>query len=153
VVQLGKLNLQFALESAGSQRKYIEDKAGSIDDPTRQCAFEIAFLRRRKRVVDEHQLGLDLVGQCPNLVELALPDQKPRIDSAQPRVDVTDEVSARGAGKGPKFFGLLPVRWRTYTDMQKKGAFAALGPIKQSAAPNQLNRHPRRRRPECGHSV
>ena len=57
MLELGQLDLQFALGARGTLGEDVENQAGAVDHATFEFAFEIAFLHRRNLVVEDDQIG------------------------------------------------------------------------------------------------
>ena len=57
VLELRQLHLQHALAGAGVAREDVEDELGAVDHRARQPRLNVARLRRRQVVVEQHQAG------------------------------------------------------------------------------------------------
>ena len=57
VLQPCQLNLQLALVALGACREDLEDQHGAVGHRHAEMALEVALLRRRERLVEQHGLG------------------------------------------------------------------------------------------------
>jgi len=71
VFQLRQLDLKLAFERARALGKYIQDQSRAIDHPALEYAFEIAFLRRRQIVIEQHDLDVMFTAQGRKFVGFA----------------------------------------------------------------------------------
>ena len=69
--QLRQLDLQFTLVGSRPLGKNIENQTRAGDDPTAQLALQIALLTGRQGVVEHHQLGLEGLFGCSDLLEFS----------------------------------------------------------------------------------
>src|SRR5687767_3246571 len=64
VLELGELDLELAFARLRATREDVEDQLRAIDDLAIEDAFEVAQLRGAQLVVEDHDVGPDLVARC-----------------------------------------------------------------------------------------
>ena len=79
MVELCQLDLQLALGALCAQGKDVEDQAGAVNDPALQRPFQIALLRWREFMVENHQLGCMRGNFGGDLLHLALAGEGRRV--------------------------------------------------------------------------
>ena len=72
---MGQLDLQPPFSGCRAFAEDFQDQPGPVDHLALQLLFEIALLDRRKRTVDDHQLGLALVAGDVDVLDLAFAEQ------------------------------------------------------------------------------
>ncbi len=71
VLELRKLNLQLAFARAGVAGEDVQNELGAIDHAAFQPRFEVAHLRGRQVVIEEHQVGAARGDHAVDLVDFA----------------------------------------------------------------------------------
>jgi hypothetical protein len=103
VFELRKLDLQLAFMRARALGEDIEDQPGAIDHATLRELLEIALLHRRKRVIDEDQIGVGRLFLFFQFPGLAAADEKLRIRPFDARAQRADDTGSGGTGKLTEF--------------------------------------------------
>ena len=80
VLQLRELDLELARRRVRVQREDVEDHARAVDDAHAELVLERALLARRELVLGHDDLGLELLRQLLELLELAAADVGARVD-------------------------------------------------------------------------
>ena len=65
VLQPRQLDLQLALVALRARAEDLEDQHRAVGDRHAEMALEVALLRRRQRLVEEHRLGLVQLRPAP----------------------------------------------------------------------------------------
>ena len=76
VLELRELHLYLALMAFRTLRENVENQAGSVDHVDMQAFFQIALLRRRKRMIENHQFGTIQMNGLHHFVDFAAADIK-----------------------------------------------------------------------------
>jgi hypothetical protein len=79
VLELGEFDLELAFVAARTLREDVEDQAGAVQHAPLDELLEVAFLRGRQRVIEQHQFGVVFVGDGADLVGLAAADEEARV--------------------------------------------------------------------------
>ena len=79
MAELRQLDLHLALVRLRTLREDVEDQRGAIHHVDLQLPFEIALLRRRQRVIEDHEVDLVVADQRADLLDLAGPDERGRV--------------------------------------------------------------------------
>ena len=95
MAKLRQFDLEFALEAAGSLREDVQNETRAIHDPTSQESFQIALLRRRQGVIENHQFRPALAHSLSDLVGFSAANEQPRIGSVPPPRDQRYALGAR----------------------------------------------------------
>ena len=95
VLELRPLHLQLALAGPRVACKNVQDQLRPVQHTAGKRRFKIAQLRRRKIVVEEHQVGLDRSRNPRNLLHLARADQRGRVQLRPPLHYLRGHHSAR----------------------------------------------------------
>ena len=82
VLELGELDLELALGGVGVLGEDVEDDGRAVDDPHLERVLERPLLAGRELVVAGDHLGLGLLHQVAELVDLAGAEVRPRIRPA-----------------------------------------------------------------------
>ena len=135
MLQLGELNLQLALERSRPLGEDIKDKSGTIDYPTLQQAFEIAFLCRRELVVDQHHIGLMRDHEFTQFLSLAATYEVTRIGTVTIGADSCDRCRTRRSREFSKLVEIRRAEPVLKYDVNEDCALARLGAFKQSGSP------------------
>jgi hypothetical protein len=133
VFQFRQLHLQLAFVTARALREDVEDEAGAIEHTRAQFLFQVAFLARRQRVIEDDELRAMLLQQGFDFLELA------RTDEVAGRTRFTrrhDHRQRDRTGGDRKFFkltrvGLVLGILHAYLDEDRK--FTTFGTIKKQA--------------------
>ncbi len=110
ITQLRQFDLHAALAGAGARRENIQNELRAVDDPRADRLFQIALLRGREVVIEDHHVGMNGSGFRRQFLHFALPDQRGRL-GARPGLDHAgaDGGSRRGGQVGEffeRFLGL-----------------------------------------------
>jgi hypothetical protein len=106
VFELRELHFEFAFVAARPLSEDVEDQTRAVEHAALDELFEIAFLRRRQRMIEQHHVGI-VLGSCDaNFIRLAAPDEKSRIGPIAPAADVHHR---NGTGRTRQRFELLDV--------------------------------------------
>ena len=97
VLELCELHLQLPLGRDGVLGEDVEDQLRPVDDSGREGILERLLLRRRELVVDDEDVGLELLERLLELAELPLSDVGSRVG----RHAMLDDVAARLDARGP----------------------------------------------------
>ena len=79
MMKLGEFYLEFALEAPRSLGENIENQAGTVQNATFELSFEISFLTGFQRRAGNDQLGIILLDQNSEFIQLALTNKISRI--------------------------------------------------------------------------
>ena len=101
--ELRQLDLQPRLARARAAREDVEDQLGAVDDLRLERLLEVAHLRRREVVVEDDQVGLALLDQRLQLLELALAEEGGRVHGAAPLHQLAQDARAGGLGQQRQF--------------------------------------------------
>jgi hypothetical protein len=71
-------HLQLALGRACALREDVEDECASVDDLARERLLQVALLRGRKRVVEDHDVAARRLEQVVDLRDLPSADERRR---------------------------------------------------------------------------
>jgi hypothetical protein len=124
VLQLRELDLQLAFVRARALRENIENEPGAIDDAALGELFEIAFLHRRKRAVDEDQIGVERLPLQGEFLGLAGADVVARVRPVDTRRQRADDARARRARELAKLIESDRVGAARLLRLQEQRAFA-----------------------------
>ena len=72
IIQLGQLYLQFAFVAFRALGKNIQNQAVAVYHPTLKLALQIALLRRRQLVIENHHIGLQAAHFAGDFFHFAL---------------------------------------------------------------------------------
>ena len=97
VLQLRELDLQLAGGRMRVQREDVEDHAGAVDDAHAELVLERALLAGRELVLGHDDLGLQLLRELLELLELAAADVRARVDARAVLHERPDDVDLRRA--------------------------------------------------------
>ena len=103
ILQLRQLDLQSAFAAARALRENIEDQLRAIEHLAREQVFQIASLRRRKLVVENHRGDLLVLERFLDQLRFALPDVVRRRRLLQFLRDGVDHFRAGGVGQLAQF--------------------------------------------------
>ncbi len=103
VLQASELHLQLALVALGAGREDLEDQRGAVGHAHAQVTFEVALLRGRERLVEQHPLRAMRQHQFLDLVGLAAAHEQRRIGRLAPGRDAGDGNVVRGLGQQREF--------------------------------------------------
>ncbi len=79
MLELRQLDLQLALVGAGALGEDVEDQPRTREHTALQSLLEIAFLARRKIVIEDRDLCLARRTRCSDFIDLARTDVEPGI--------------------------------------------------------------------------
>jgi hypothetical protein len=94
VLELRQLDLQLAFVRTRALREDVEDQAGAVDDAALGQLFQIAFLHRTQRAVDQDQIGVEREALRLQLFGLAGADVVARIRPFDARGQRADDAGA-----------------------------------------------------------
>ena len=131
VLELGQLDLELALEGARALGEDVEDQAGTVDHPALQQAFQVAFLGRAERMVEDDQLGLGRRDQRLEFLSLARADEEARVGRGARTADAPHHLGAGGLGEQHELLALVGLARRSASDVEidQHRPFAGLGPL------------------------
>ena len=84
VFELRELHFELAFVAARALREDVEDQPRAIEHAALDELLEIAFLRRRQRMIEQHDVGIVLDGGGADLIRLAAADEEARIGAIAP---------------------------------------------------------------------
>ena len=87
VFELRELHFELAFVAARALREDVEDQSRAIEHAALDELFEIAFLRGRQRVVEQHDVGVVLGGGVADFIRLAAADEEARIGTIAAAAD------------------------------------------------------------------
>ena len=129
VLQLGQLDLELALAGSGALGEDVEDQRRAVDDLGPEDLLEIAGLGPGEFVVEEHRVGIGLLGRLGELLGLARPDERAGVR----RLETLDSLTHHGHPGGGGQFGQLvegigdvPGGMALEFDADQEGAFGFL---------------------------
>ncbi len=99
VLQARELDLQLAFVALGARAEDLENQHRAIGDRDSEMALEVALLRRRQGLVEQHGLGLVHRDQLLQLVGLAGADEERRVGGLAARDDAGDRDVAGRLGQ------------------------------------------------------
>ena len=99
-----QLDLQPALRGCRTLAKDLEDQARPVDDLALELFLEVALLDRRKRTVDNDQLGVRLVAGHADALDLPFTEQGGGADGTDRQDEGIDHFDADGAGEALPLF-------------------------------------------------
>jgi hypothetical protein len=131
VLQLRELDLQLAFVRARTLREDIENETGTIDDAALGEFFEIAFLHRTQRAIDQDQIGIERFALQRQLFGLAGADEIARIRFVDARGQRADDARARRTRQLAEFIESDRVVAAGFLRLQQQRAFAFSGSFEQ----------------------
>ena len=135
VLQLRQFHLQLALVATGTLREDIEDEPVPVEHAPAGQLFEVAFLARAERVVEQHHLRLQFLGFDANFFGLAGAHEKLRVGTCAVTGDRAQHRSPGGFRQGRKFPEVFGVDWAVDAEANQQGTLAATRTFKQAGAP------------------
>ncbi len=79
MLQSGELHLDLALVRLRALREDLQDQPGAPEHAALELALEVALLRRRELVVEDHPAGVDRLRGAPDLGDLAAAGEELRV--------------------------------------------------------------------------
>jgi hypothetical protein len=107
MVELGKFDLDLALECCCTLSEDIQNQAVTIQNTRLQQILEIALLTRAERLVHQDQLGTTRFYTLAQLLGFARTDEQPWRGSVTSRLDLVHDISPSGRGQRCKFLDLV----------------------------------------------
>ena len=98
IAELREFHLQATLTRMGARRKYIQNQLGTIDDFGVQLFFEVALLRGREVVIEDHQAGARAVDFGREFFHFALTNEGGCVRSGTRLNDAADDFRAGTGG-------------------------------------------------------
>ena len=129
MLELREFHFQLAFMAARALRKDVEDQARAIQHPPLDEFFEIAFLRWRQRMIEQHQLGAVLMRDRADLVGLAAAHEVARIGTIAASTDTCNRNRARGACQLLEFLDVFGIRGCTQSEAHQHGPFTCAGSL------------------------
>jgi len=129
LLELRELHFQLAFVAARALREDVEDQPGAVEHATFDELLEVAFLRRRQRVVEQHQFGTVLGGQRADLVRLAAADEVTRIRPVTPPADIGHRNGAGRTGQLLELLDVLGIRGCADAEAHEHGPFTCAGSL------------------------
>src|SRR5581483_10506172 len=99
VAELGQLDLLHAGLAVGVLGEDVEDQRHPVDDVDLEQLLQVALLRRRQLLVEDHDVDVEHLDQLPQLLGLALADERGRVGRLPPLERQLDRVGAGGVGQ------------------------------------------------------
>ena len=99
ILVLRQLDLDAALVRARVRGEDIQDQAGAIEHLHLQRFFEVARLRRRQLIVEDHQVIFQLIAQCGDLFRFAGADEMLGEGPFEPLVHAADHIKVGSIGQ------------------------------------------------------
>jgi hypothetical protein len=118
VVELGQLDLQTALTGARAPGEDVEDQLRAVHGLALDRRLDVALLRGGELVVEDHQVGLTLVGHARHLFHLAAADEGGRILALALLDQGADDAGTRAFHEQPE---LLDRRFRAQPLARARG--------------------------------
>ncbi|MNT01939.1 hypothetical protein D3C72_1364260 [compost metagenome] len=131
MAQLGQLDLQLAFMAARTLGKDVQDQTGTVDHPALQETFQIAFLTRAQRVVDQDQICAGCFSGGLDLIQLAAAEQGRWIGTIQARGDGHRDAGPSRAGQITEFFQHIVFQLAEMR-LDQQGVFALFRAVKHS---------------------
>jgi hypothetical protein len=131
VLQLRELDLQLAFVRARALREDIEDETRAIDNAALGQFFEIAFLHRAQRAIDQDQIGIERLALQRQLFGLAGADEIARIRFVDARGERADDARARRTRELAEFIESDRIVAARLLRLQQQRAFAFSGSFEQ----------------------
>ena len=107
LVELGKLDLDLALECCCALSEDIQDQAVTVQDTRLQQILEIALLTRAQRLVHQDQLGTTRFYPLAQLLGFARTDEQLWRGPVASCLDLVHDFSPSGCGQRFKFLDLV----------------------------------------------
>ncbi len=99
MLELGQLDLQFALVAAGALREDVEDQTDAVDNAAVQRLLQVALLRRRQLVVERHNRGPLFAHRGGELGDLAATGEGGRVRALALALHDRDDLQAGACRK------------------------------------------------------
>jgi len=131
MLELRKLNLKLAFVRASALREDVEDETRAIDDAALGEFFEIAFLHRTQRAVDQDQVRVERLALLGELRGLAGADEIARIGPVDARGQRADDARAGRARELAEFSECGRVGTTGLMRLQQQRALAFSGSFEQ----------------------
>ena len=96
VAELRELDLHHALLAVRVLGEDVEDQRDAVDDVAREQLLEVALLRGRELVVEDHEVDVERVRELAQLLGLARADVGRGIGTVAPLEHELDRFGARG---------------------------------------------------------
>ena len=103
MLKLREFDLQFAFPRAGALREDVENQRRAVEDFAVENLFEIAALRRRKLVIENHGIHVLTLAKIREFTRLALADERGGIKRVHFLQAVADDFTAGGHREFTKF--------------------------------------------------
>jgi len=100
-------NQKLAFGALRALRENVENQADAIDDAALQCAFEIALLCARQRMVEDNEIGVGCDAPRGDFVDLAAAGEEGRVGPGASR---RDDVCDFGTGRSGEVLELRQPR-------------------------------------------
>src|SRR4029453_11632424 len=98
--ELGELDLDLSLGALGALREDVEDQADAVDDAAIERTLEVALLRARQGMIENHQVGAGLGAAYRDLRNLAAAGEQRRVGPGPASGDDVGDLRARRDGGG-----------------------------------------------------
>ena len=99
VAQLRELDLHHAFLAARVLGEDVEDQRDAVDDVDLEQLLEVALLRGRELVVEDHEVDVERVGELLQLLGLARTDVGRGVGRVAPLQHELDRLGAGGVGE------------------------------------------------------
>ena len=131
VLELRELHFELAFVAARALREDVEDQPRAIEHAALDELFEIAFLRGRQRMIEQHHVGVVLRGDGADFIRLAAAHEEARIGTIAPAADARD---GNGAGRARELLELqdvFGVRGCAYAQAHEHGPLTCAWSLEQ----------------------
>ena len=131
MAQLRELDLQLAFEAPRALRENVENEAGTIEDATLQKRFEITFLTRRERVIENDQIGLSVTHERADFFGFAGSHVQTWIRRSARASHDREDFRACGSRERLELVQLILFRSVPQSDTNQECTLTAAGTFKQ----------------------
>src|SRR5690554_1252448 len=106
VLQLSQFDLQLALVAFRAQRENIQYEGYAVDHTPLEASFKVALLRRRKRLIEQHDFRAGFVSDQYGLFQFARTNEMGSVRASPARDDGRDNLSPRAFCQHDEFVGV-----------------------------------------------
>jgi hypothetical protein len=104
VLELSQLHLELALVGLRALREDFQDHLGAVEHARLQFFLQVALLRRRKRMVDQHEAGVEALHRAADLLDLATAAVELGVGAGAPAAHQRMALRPRALGEAHEFF-------------------------------------------------
>ncbi len=131
VLELRELHFELAFVAARALREDVEDQSRAIEHAAFDEFFEIALLRRRERMIEQHHVGVVFDRGGANLIGLATAHEESRIGAIAPSADAHHRERARRARELLELEDIFGVRGRADAKAHEHGPLTCAWSLEQ----------------------